>query len=113
MFFKNKFENDNFEDIERYEEYQRRKSEAVVKGVGSFIYRLYMYVSIFLATYFVLTLFLIYVFGLDDGFAYFISFISSFIIFKVPYIKEKPFKSLIILGFIFALEFVAFGDIQI
>ena len=60
--------------------------QAVVKGVGNFFYKYFMYSFIYLATYF------------------------FFFIFKVRYIKEYPFKSLITLGFIIGLEFMAFGN---
>lgn len=113
MFFNNKFKNDNFEDLERYEEYQRRKDEAMVKGVGNFFYKLIINSFIFLETYFILALFLIYIIGVKDSISYSIGFICAFFIFKIKYIKEKPFRSLILLGFIISLEIVAFGDIKI
>ncbi len=39
----------------------------------------------------------------------FISIVLSFFVFKIKYVKEYPFKSLITLGFIYALEFIVFG----
>jgi hypothetical protein len=103
----NKFSNDDFEDIKRYEEYQRRKDEAVVKGVGNFIYRYFIYSFIYLTMYIILFAGFSEIIKISFESSVFISMILSFFVFKVKYVKEYPFKSLLTLGFIFALEFIA------
>jgi Mn2+/Fe2+ NRAMP family transporter len=109
MRFGNSFKNDDFEDIRRYEEYQRRKDEAIVKGVGNFLYRYFIYTFIYLATYIILAMGLSEIFKVSFTLSVFISIVLSFFVFKIKYVKEYPFKSLITLGFIYALEFIVFG----
>jgi len=108
MKFGNSFKNDDFEDIRRYEEYQRRKDEALVKGVGNFLLRIIYYWFIFLASNVVIGLCLMYLIGLSQVVATIISIIASFFIFKIPYVKEHPIKSFLTLCFIFALESISF-----
>lgn len=103
----NKFSNDDFQDIKRYEEYQRRKDEAVVKGVGNFIYRYFIYSFIYITMYIILFVGFSEIIKISFESSVFISMILSFFVFKVKYVKEYPFKSLLTLGFIFALEFIA------
>lgn len=107
----NKFFNDDFEDIKRYEEYQRRKDEALVKGVGNFLYKYIIYSFVYLAMYIVLAIVFKEIFKMSFEISMLVSMLLSFFVFKIKYVKEYPFKSLITLVFIFALLFVSFGKI--
>ncbi len=113
MFNRNKFTDDDFRDIERYEEYQRRKNEAIVKGAGNFLLRILCYWFIFIGTCVVLALAISFIFDIQEGIATIISFILSFFVFKINYVKEYPFKSVLISWFILFLEAVAFGGIKL
>ena len=101
---------DNFEDIKRYEEYQRQKDMNVVRGVWGFIVRLYQKVFIYFLTYLILGIVLQKLTGIQEGIAILISMVLSFFVFKVPYVKIYPGKSLITLGFLFFLLFVVFDS---
>ncbi len=108
MFNGKKFGDDDFKDIERYEEYQRRKYEAIVKGVGNFLYRYIIFGFMLLATAPMVGAILQTYTDLNMLFILIIAFISFFLIIKIPYVKMYPFKSLIIIIFIDFLIFLAF-----
>lgn len=107
----NKFSNDDFQDIKRYEEYQRRKDEAFVKGVGNFLYRYFIYCFIYLTIYIILCMALLEIFKMSYVSSVLISAVLSFFVFKIRYVKEYPFKSFVTLSFILVLEFIALGEI--
>jgi hypothetical protein len=102
--------NDDFHDLRRQEEYERQKSENVVRGVGNFFYKVIGFWIIWLSTATFSTTIIEKVFSQSRGMAYLIGLILSFIIFKVPYVKENPYKSFIIICFVFGLFVVAFPD---
>lgn len=101
---------DDFEDIRRYEEYQRQKDMNVVRGIWGFIVKLYQKVFIYFLTYLILTIVLQHITDMQDGVAMLISMALSFFVFKVSYVKLYPWKSLLTLGFLFFLLFVVFDS---
>lgn len=101
---------DDFEDIRRYEEYQRQKDMNVARGVWGFIVKIYQKVFIYFLTYLILGIVLQNITDMQDGVDMLISMAISFFVFKVPYVKLYPGKSLITLGFLFFLLFVVFGS---
>lgn len=108
MFNGKKYTDDDFEDFRRYEEYQRRKDEAIVKGTGNFLYKIIIYwFMLFAIAPMVGTILQVYT-DLNMLFILIIAFISYFLIIKIPYIKMYPFKSLIIIIFIDFLIMLAF-----
>lgn len=107
MNFTNPFKNDNFEDIRRQEAYAQQKNSETTKAVGNFFYKLigFWFMWIFTATF--SAIILEKVFLQSHGISFFIALILSFIIFKVPYVKASPYKSFIIICFVFGLFMVA------
>ncbi len=81
MFGKN-YKDEDFEDIKKYEEYKRRKDEALIKGTASFLGSFILKFYIILSTAFLL-------FSIVTNFLY-------------------PFKSLATLWFLIFLVFIAF-----
>ena len=107
----NKFsDNDDFEDFRRYEEYQRQKDMNVLRGIGGFFAKLYLKVFIYLTTYLMLAIVLQRVTDMQDGVTYLVSMFLAFFVFKIPYVKVYPGKSLLTRCFLFFLLFVAFGS---
>lgn len=110
MSFTNPYNDDDFEDFRRYEEYQRQKDANVVRGVWGFIVKLYQKVFIYFLTYLILGVILQNITDWQEGVAMLVSMALSFFVFKIPYVKLYPSKSLITLGFLFFLLFVVFGS---
>lgn len=106
--FGKKYEDKDFEDFRRYEEYQRRKNEAVVKGVGGFLGNLILRWFILVGTYFVLSTIVSNLTSLSEAVVMISTFILSFLVFKLRYVKEYPVKSLITICFLIFLVFVVF-----
>ena len=100
---------DDFEDFRRYEEYQRQKELTFAKGIGRLFY-LYMCYSI---TWFMTamsgTYILVKLFGMDQFLATLMMMFFSFFIFKLQYVKQNPFKSLMTSIFVFTLLSIAFS----
>lgn len=108
MGFGNKYKDDDFEDIRRYEEYQRRKNEAVVKGVGGFIFNLIIKWFILLSSFMLIALAFMSLTELNEAVSMILTLIGAFLVFKIRYVKEHPFKSLFTIWFLIGLEFVVF-----
>lgn len=108
MFNRNKYTDDDFEDFRRYEEYQRRKDEAIVKGAGNFLYKIVIYWFMLFAIVPMIGVILQTYTNLNMLFILIIAVISYFFIIKIPYIKMYPFKSLAIIIFIDFLIMLAF-----
>jgi len=100
--------NDDFEDFRRYEEYQRQKDAQFAKGVGNFLFYYIGYAFVWLFTSAFTATVLENMFGVGIGTSLLVGVISGFLIFKVPYVKANPFKSFIVICFIFGLSIVAF-----
>ena len=107
MFFNNS-DNDSYENLRRQEEYERQKQANFARGFGRFLYLYLVYSFIWFFSSILISMLLTFIFGLNQLVATIIGMISGFILFKVPYIKQEPIKSLITIGFIFFLIFVAF-----
>lgn len=109
MFNRKKFKDDDFRDLEKYEEYERRKQEKLAKATGNFLYRYFINGFIFIASYILISVFLIDVLGLEVAISGLIAIVSSLVmIFKIEYIKMYPFKSLIVIVFLNFIVSVAF-----
>lgn len=107
MFFNNS-DKDSYEDLRRQEEYERQKQANFARGLGYFLYLYLVYSFIWFFSSILISMLLTFIFGLNQFIATIIGMISGFILFKVPYVKQEPIKSLITIGFIFFLVFVAF-----
>ncbi len=99
---------DNFHDLRRQEEYERQKNEQLVRGAGNLLYKLigFWFIWLFTATF--SAVILEKIFSLSQGMSLFIGLILSFVIFKVPYVKASPYKSFIVICFVFGLFVIAF-----
>ena len=103
---------DNFHDLKRQEEYERQKNLDMARGAGNFLYKLigFWFIWLFTATFSAIILEKIFL--LSQGISLLIGIILSFVIFKVPYVKASPYKSFIIICFVFGLFIVAFPEIS-
>jgi len=109
MFNRNKFTDDDFRDFERYEEYQRRKNERIVKGAGNFIYRIFVYSFIWITGYLLTMTILAGALKMGELLSAIIGMILPIIVIrKVEYIKENPFKSLVLTAFLLFISMIAF-----
>ena len=99
---------DDFHDLRRREEYERQKNAQLASGVGNFFYKIigFWFIWLFTATF--STMILEKVFSLGEGKSLLIGLILSFVIFKVPYVKANPYKSFIVICFVFGLFMIAF-----
>ena len=102
-----------FKNYQSEEEYERARSLEIGSGLGRFFSKYILYTFIYIGTYLVLAMGLIHVLGLGTIMSASISLIVSFFVFKVTYVKEYKFKSMLIIYFILFLEAVAFGGIKI
>jgi hypothetical protein len=107
MFFNNS-DNDSYENLRRREEYERQRQANFARGIGHFLYLYLVYSFIWFFSSILISMLLTFIFGLNQLIATIIGMISGFILFKVPYIKQEPIKSLITIGFMFFLISVAF-----
>ena len=101
---------DNFHDLRRQEEYERQKNEQLTRGVGNFLYLYIAYGFVWLCSSAFTAVVLENMFGVGAGLSFLIGIVSGIVIFKVPYVKANPFKSLIMICFIFGLFIVAFPE---
>jgi len=99
---------DDFRDLRRQEEYERQKNGQLAKGVGNFFYKLIGFWFMWIFTGVFSMIILEKVFSLSHGMSLLIGLILSFAIFKVPYVKASPYKSFIVICFVFGLFVVAF-----
>jgi len=107
MFFNNS-SNDNFDDLRRKEEYERQKQANLARGLGHFLYHYIAYGFVFIfSTAFTGTV-LELIFGVSTFMSFVIGLVAGIGIFKVPYVRENPFKSFIMICFVFGLFIIAF-----
>lgn len=106
MFFNNS-DNDPYGDLRRREEYQRQKDAAFARSVGSILYLYFAYSLIWFLSSALISMIFNIVFDINMGITTVIGMILSFLVFKIAYVKAHPVKSLITIGFIFGLVFVA------
>ena len=102
MFF-NQNKKDDFEDLRRQEQYEFQKKMNQAKGLG---YLLYLYITrslIWAMCSITLAPLVNYVTGMHMGLATFLSMVASFFIFKIQYVKEHPFRVIVIIGFVMYL----------
>jgi hypothetical protein len=107
MFFNNS-DNDPYGDLRRREEYERQQQVTFARGLGNFFFKSLGYWFVWLFTAGFSGSILQKVFGFSFVSAFLVGLILSFLIFKVPYVKENPYKSFVMICFIFALFVVAF-----
>lgn len=107
MFFNNS--NDPFGDLRRREEYERQKNANIARGAGNLLSNIigYWFVWLFTATF--SATILLHVFSLSEGMSLLLGIILSFVIFKVPFVKQHPYKSFLVICFVFGLFVVAFN----
>lgn len=108
MFFNNS-DNDPYGDLRRREEYERQQQANFAKGVGNVFYKSLGYWFVWLFTAGFSSSILKEVFGLSFELSFFIGLILSFFIFKIPYVKTNPYKSFVMICFVFGLFVVAFS----
>ncbi len=107
MFFNNSSNNDPYGDLRRKEEYERQQQTNFSRGIGHLLYLYFVYSMIWFFSAALFSMILNFVFGIHMVLTTIIGMIAGFILFKVPYIKQQPIKSLITIGFIFGLVLVA------
>jgi hypothetical protein len=102
--FGNRFnENDPYGDLRRREEYERQRDLNFAKGAGGFLYSYILYALIWAFTAVTIAMSLSFIFSLNEGITTIIGFFTSFFVFKIPYTKLYPLKSLITITFILTL----------
>lgn len=101
---------DDFEDIRRYEEYQRQKDMNVARGVWGFIVKIYQKVFIYFLTYLTLSAVLLNITDMQEGGVVLLSMAISLFVFKIPYVNIHPWKSLLTLSFLFFIFFIVFNS---
>lgn len=106
MFFNNS-DNDPYGDLRRREEYEREKNAQTARAVGNFFYKSLGYWFVWLFTAGFSGSVLQEVFGFSFVSAFLTGLVLSFLIFKVDYVKANPYKSFVIICFVFALFVVA------
>lgn len=110
MFFNNKLNDEDREKIREYEEYQKRQEDIkFVRTGGNFLYKYLMYGLVYFATYTAISYGLIHFFGVGFGTALISSMLVAFFVFKIRYVRDYPFKSLLTLIFIMFLEALMLG----
>ena len=107
MFFNNS-DNDPYGDLRKREEYERQQQANFARGIGHFLYIYIVYSFIWISSSVLFGVILSFLFGMHELLAVAIGMIGGLILFKVPYVKQEPIKSLLTIGFIFGLMFVAF-----
>ena len=108
MFFNNSNDDDPYGDLRRRNEYERQQNMNMARTGGNLLVNLLGYWFIWLFTFTFAGVILETIVGLGMGLSMLISFILSFIIFKVPYVKAHPYKSFIVICFVFGLFIIAF-----
>jgi len=101
------FMSDDFEDLKRKEKYERQKQEMLAKATGNFLGKVIGFWFVFLASFTFVGMLAQRVFGFTYGEAMVIAFISIFITFKITYVRAYPYKSLVVILFLFGLLYVA------
>ena len=109
MFFNNS-DNDPYGDLKRREEYERQQQANFARGLGHFLYIYLVYSMIWFFSSVLFSMILNFILGWNIALTTVIGMIGGLILFKVPYVKQKPIKSLLTIGFIFGLLFVAFPE---
>lgn len=108
MFFNNSSDNDPYGDIRRREEYERQQKINMARTGGNLLFNFlgYWFVWLFTGAFSAVILQTILKFG--EGTSLLLGFVFSFLIFKVPFVKEHPYKSFIVICFVFGLFIIAF-----
>ena len=111
MFFNNS-DNDPYGDLRKKEEYERQQQANFTRGIGHFLYRYFVYSMIWFFSSVLFSMILNFVLGWHIAFTTVIGMIGGLILFKVPYVKQEPIRSLLTIGFVFGLMFVTFSEIS-
>jgi len=106
MFFNNS-NDDPYGDLRKREEYERQQNANFARGIGHFLYRYIIYSFIWLSLSVLIGMSLTEFFGVNQLLATLIGMISSLFVFKVPFTKQYPIKSLMTVWFVFGLIIVA------
>lgn len=109
MFNRNKFTDNELRELERYEEYERRKNERIAKGVGNFFYRYIIKSFIWIALVMLFQMSFNHILSIHIFISTILAMIISLVlVFKLKYISENLFRSLIVIIFLNFLLFMAF-----
>lgn len=108
MFFNNSSQDDPYGDIQRREEYERQQKLQLAKGLGTFFYKYMAYSFIWLFTTAFTATVLETIFKLSSSISLIVGIIAGIGIFRVPYVKENPLKSFVVICFVFGLFIIAF-----
>lgn len=98
--------NDDFEDLKRAEAYENYKNEQMTKAVGKAFYLYIIHAFSWLINTLLIMFILNFIFEPNEALGVLTSMILSFFLFKISYIKENPFNSLMTSCFILFLIFV-------
>lgn len=109
MFFNNSLDKDPSGDLRKREEYERQRNADFTRGLGNFLLKSIGYWFVWLFTAGFSGSVLQEVFGFSFGASLIIGLILSFLIFKVPNVKANPYKSFVMICFVFGLFVVAFS----
>lgn len=109
MFFNNSKDDDPYGDIRRREEYERQQNINMARTGGNLLYKLigFWFIWLFTGAFSAVILENILKFG--QGVSLLGGLALSFLIFKVPYVKASPYKSFLVICFVFALFMIAFS----
>jgi hypothetical protein len=112
MFFSNSSDDDPYGDIKRREEYERQRQINMSNGLFRFLYLYILYGMVWMFSSVLISFSMNHLFNMHLVFSTVIGMIFGLILFKIPYIKLHPVKSLITIGFLFFLIDTAFLKIS-
>jgi len=101
-------ENSSFYTQKEREEYERQQAINLAKNTSNLFVKSLGYWFMWLFTSALTGTVLNSIFKIGNGMSFFIGLFIGFLIFKFPYVKEHPYKSTIMICFIFGLFIVAF-----
>ena len=107
MFFNKQNPDDPYGDLRRREEYEREQKLHMARTGGNLFANLMGYWFVWLFTGAFSATILQKIFDISDGLTLLFGLVGSFIIFKVPYVKQHPYKSFIVICFVFGLFIIA------
>ena len=107
MFFNNSNNDDPYGDLRRREEYERQQKINMARTGGNLLVNILGYWFVWIFSFSFSATLLENIVGLDTGVTMLISFILSLVIFKVSYVKAHPYKSFLVICFVFGLFIIA------
>ena len=107
MFFFNSNNEDPYGDLRRREEYEREQKLNMARTGGGLLVNLLGYWFVWLFSFSFSAMILQSMFGVNKGLSFLVGIICSFLIFKVSYVKQHPYKSFFVICFVFGLFLIA------